>query len=322
MESPQRRETRRRAPSKERHVICSGPRMQTQSTTRFGMGVLALWILAGCGATPEGTNGTDEVGQTDQAITGGAPDPDPGSPAVGIVYTSNGLCTGTLVARAVVLTAAHCVLNAELDAFYTGTGSATTPGTVPPGMSRHPIDKAVIHPSYSPNGDPQEIDQGFDLALVHLTVPDCVSTPWTIDPTVPAAGTPCIAVGYGISKDSGTETTGLRKFCSEVSDGPASNDLESFEQGTNLFNGLAQQGDSGGPVVCTPIRKIAGVVSFTPQFSTTVFYARVDSQAAWVSATAAQLSANGPACTAIYIDPPDCSAGDLRCHPLFPITNP
>src|ERR1044072_2955611 len=57
-----------------------------------------------------------------------------------IVSTRGNLCTGTALARDLVLTAGHCVAPAATYRIY-------LPGIAPPGL---PLKSVVVHPRYNP----------------------------------------------------------------------------------------------------------------------------------------------------------------------------
>src|SRR5688572_9876493 len=67
-------------------------------------------VLCACGAEPVAL---DPSSSEEAAIYGGTEAPNEDA-VVGIVFTSAGyVCTGTLITPTVVLTAAHCIENAE-----------------------------------------------------------------------------------------------------------------------------------------------------------------------------------------------------------------
>src|SRR5262245_15055219 len=75
------------------------------------------------------------------ALVGGANvvrDTGAGRHVVMIVGTRGNVCTGTALARDLVLTAAHCVAPAA-------TYRVLTPGITPPGL---PLGRVAIHPRY------------------------------------------------------------------------------------------------------------------------------------------------------------------------------
>src|SRR4030095_14380725 len=82
---------------------------------RVGLAVCVAMLTA-CSAAEDdgGTTGDDANTQAGKA--------DQGHPSVGLLVTKGGgVCTGTVFARGVVLTAAHCVTEG-IEAFYTGEG--------------------------------------------------------------------------------------------------------------------------------------------------------------------------------------------------------
>lgn len=93
--------------------------------------------------------------------------------AVGVVLRDGvGICTGSLIAPDLILTAAHCAEGIEHEAdpgrlrFRTGAYPGLTPVELP-------AARIVLHPLYPTNGEPAGIERrtGYDLALVRLASP-------------------------------------------------------------------------------------------------------------------------------------------------------
>jgi hypothetical protein len=187
--------------------------------------------LGGC-ASADGTEGSPEpekVGQSSDAIQGGAPDTD--HPEVGIVYSADdSFCSGTLIAPTVVLTAGHCVGNVE--GFYLGAGAA---GQTWPDLSQFTRYGA----------EPAGVSYSNDIALVHLTSPVAGVTPFGTYGDKGAVGQSCTMIGFGGHNEGATEYVGERRTAtSKVSK------ITSTYVVVKWVDGIADHGDSGGPLIC------------------------------------------------------------------------
>lgn len=194
--------------------------------------VLAALLLAACG----GDASTTSTGVREDRIVGGAPSTDPHVVALvrRRVLCEDGapdvVCTGTLVAPRVVLTAAHCLgtFGAErLEVFFGdavgGPGSYVT------------TDRAVKHPGFDPE------THAHDVGLVRL-VDDAPTAPLALaTPPALAPGDPLHAVGYG-KTEKGLPVGGRRVAAMKV------DTVEALTFRATPDPGMSCSGDSGGPV--------------------------------------------------------------------------
>jgi hypothetical protein len=156
------------------------------------------------------------MGQLVSPIVGGTVDS--GHPSVGMVLGDSSLCTGTLIGRFTVLTAAHCI--------------------TPSGM-RFQINNAsynashiTIHPNYCGGNC-------HDLALLSLTQQPNIA-PSPLLKTPPSVGQSVALVGYGKTGEYNNDLQVKRLGYNTINQITAS--TFSFQGSSNVCNG-----DSGGP---------------------------------------------------------------------------
>ncbi|HUS53062.1 MAG TPA: trypsin-like serine protease [Thermohalobaculum sp.] len=128
------------------------------------------------------------------------------------------MCTGTLIAEDLVLTAAHCVVSSQ-------TGQAYRPNLVHfvAGWRRgqkvgHSVASAItVHPAYTSSEDMNFDRIAVDLAVIRLAKPiSQEKAPFFGLSPVPVIGTPVTLVSYrrdrahALTKQEGCEITGIR----------------------------------------------------------------------------------------------------------------
>jgi secreted trypsin-like serine protease len=202
---------------------------------------LATVLLLSCGTQNRG----EDTGIARQAVTNSTSDgADPA--VVALVETGTGpVCTGTLVSPHVVLTAAHCQIDAtsftQYQAYF-----GSSPGS---GGTLVPLSAAVIHPAFDPS------TLANDIALVVLAADVAVTpVPMLRDGTA-LAGATVRVVGFGLAGDAGAGAK--RSGTAAVSSTTAT----TF--GLTPAPSLPCVGDSGGPELLTVggTEYVAGVTS-------------------------------------------------------------
>ena len=182
-----------------------------------------------------------------------------GAHIVMIVGTRGNVCTGTALARNLVLTAGHCVAPAA-------TYRVLTPEVQPPGIA---IRSIAVHPRYSA----KDYASGRVTADVALIKPEA---PLPAD-VVPATLAPSIAVkpgdrfviaGFGITAADSDKGIGEPRAATLVATGrPGNLQIRLMDAATrNTRAGLgACTGDSGGPALVERggSYAVVGVVSWS-----------------------------------------------------------
>jgi hypothetical protein len=199
--------------------------------------VMAVWLVGCMGP------GVEEWGA---AIRNG--DDDTEHVSVGVVSNESGYCSGTLVGRRTILTAAHCVHGSRIE-FLDGPLGPSTP--------RYRAGGRAIHPGFEVDGVP-------DLAVLRLASRVYDHVPSIVTRTAPQVGQPLVIVGYG----SNNRTTGMGFRTRHRADvviasllPPTGGTDFEFVQNTS-FDPAVCPGDSGGPsfTVTTP-EEVIGVHS-------------------------------------------------------------
>ncbi|MBK6693189.1 MAG: trypsin-like serine protease [Myxococcales bacterium] len=185
-----------------------------------------------------------------------------------IGFASGGVCTGTLIAPDVVLTAGHCVqgVEEEISGFYLGAGGPVLsnggPSTDMPGnLTRYEVDKVALYPGFDVANSMSCPLATTDVAVLHLATP--VTPVTTVRPqSFPrpgsdvrvvssslSVGQSCWTVGYGRHDVGGVTTTKEKRVAQVRVQSLASGSL-SVVAAAGPSGGITDEGDSGGPLLC------------------------------------------------------------------------
>jgi secreted trypsin-like serine protease len=192
------------------------------------------------------------------AITGNAP---PASgfaarPIVMVVDSRGDLCTGTALARDLVLTAAHCMNGARSYSVKTFQGGASVA-----------IQGIAIHPRFNP-ASYASARATADLALVKLAAPltELVMPAKLAPARQVTVGEMLTIAGFGTTADQSARGLGVPRMAKlSVTGKPGSLQIRLFDLATrNQRVGLgACTGDSGAPVFAGASASVIGVVSWS-----------------------------------------------------------
>ena len=188
-----------------------------------------------------------------QAINGGAPAArEIAAQTAMIVSTRGAICTGTAIARDLVLTAAHCVAPKSDYAIVVKGGAPRVIQVV----------RIVLHPKFDPRQFETRVPSP-DMAILKLAEPlpaNYHPAKLASDPALPKRGTLFTLAGFGFAKDGDERSLGTLRSIALPSVGTTGGIMVRVSSGNGGVLG-ACTGDSGGPAFLNG--EVAGVIGWT-----------------------------------------------------------
>ncbi len=261
---------------------------------------------AGCASASDPSSAPQPLGTSTARIIGGTTDTSD-TFVVGIYNQGiGGICSGTLLAKNLVLTARHCVSDTTQTVDCSPSGYYTPKVTRDYGPSNFQVTTSqdmntgsaswygvsrvyVLDDQSCPNSGNVDCDLcGADLAMLELDGNGGYPSATPVAPAFapPAVGELHAAIGYGCQQPEPTcGNVGQRMTIDTQVTGLAGYDLET--------NGKIAGGDSGGPYFDRASKAVYAVTSRGPQDASAGLYTRVDVHLDWIIAKAKLAAQDG-----------------------------
>lgn len=279
----------------------------------LGLGLLlgAPLLILGCGRLeePDRTEVDEPTADAGQAIKGGYTD-DTDKNVVGVVHFQQGaICTGSLIAPNVVLTARHCVGPIQEEASGGGVVCGQTESGTPWSASGFGVTTVtdMFDASISDFFDVAEVVVtpgedylcGADQAILILAEPIPESLAKPLIPRVDsklAENESYYAVGYGQTSDGDYDSSGTRRRRDDLQVYCAEDDCTGVAQYVKVTEWIGDtgicSGDSGGPAMDEQNR-VVGVTSRGGADCSSPIYGSVHRWGDWIKETAARAAEQG-----------------------------
>ncbi len=260
--------------------------MTTQHRWSVGLMAVAVLVLA-CQAESPQPEEESWLERLRLPIIGGSPES--GYPAVGAVITSNSLCTGTLIASKIVVTAAHCISPYDPPKWFYMGSSIKSPTSI---MN---VDKSIRHPDYGTGYSLNAQIHQHDIAVLVLkTAAPATPMPYRTASVNNLKGQPITFVGFGKSSIYNDYSSGTKMKVTVTMGDVTTPGFWNYTTSSNPKNTCV--GDSGGPAFHNNngVEEIVGVVSSgDADCVQTGFNTRIDTHAAWLAQMIAQHDPGG-----------------------------
>lgn len=245
--------------------------MLTQTLRHIAFVSLFLPFAAGCSlasadvepdadsnpSTPPATEPPVETGSTEDDIVGGRLAHGRFRAVLALSLADDGLCTGSLIAPDLVLTARHCVSDTaeSIDCPATGPqiGEDRDPASIVAWVGDDATNATPVALGLAIEAPPGDSLCGHDLAVIRLDRPVVGVTPLEVERRSKSLhGKTITAVGFGRKTDGGK--AGKKRVRSGV------RVLEATPR-EFVVGEVTCSGDSGGPAIDEQTGKIVGVLS-------------------------------------------------------------